>query len=284
MLRGDWSEEPPEIRFKKKTCPVCGYPMQFRYKNAYGLRLHICTNEPEICGFMTNEPKAGKLPIMKCDKCRDGYLIIKPGKNNGYFFGCTNYNTNGKGCNNVVSSEEYYRANNISSLIAPKKVFPKGANIKPKNIAISNYSNNTVNSDIEAIQDIDVGRIKYNPELDSVKFKRFCLNKILISSLQCLEHISEHNYYGKNILIDVLRGANSPKITERKLDKIIEYGRLKYVRRDDLIDIVEWMIDNHYILQTKGQYPVLHPTYDGIHYTEKITIEQLNKLKNILEQ
>ena len=283
VLRGDWSEEPPEIKFKKKTCPVCGYPMQFRYKNAYGLRLHICTNEPEICGFMTNEPKAGKLPIMKCDKCRDGYLIIKPGKNDGYFLGCTNYSSNGKGCNNVVSSEEYYRENNISPLIAPKKEFPKAANIKPKNIAVSNYSNNTVNKVIEPIQDIDVGKIKYNPELDSVKFKRFCLNKILISILQCLEHISEQNYYGKNILVDVLRGANSQKITERKLDKIAEYGKLKYVRRDDLTNIVEWMIENHYILQTKGQYPVLHSTYDGIHYTEKITVEKLNQLKKIIE-
>ena len=65
--------------------------MQFRYKNAYGLRLYICTNEPEVCGFMTNEYRAGKLSIMKCDQCRDGYLIVKPAKDNNYFLGCTNY-------------------------------------------------------------------------------------------------------------------------------------------------------------------------------------------------
>ena len=110
-------------------------------------------------------------------------------------------------------------------MIAPKKKFPKAANIKPKNISVSNYSDNNANKNIESVQDIDVGKIKYNPELDSVKFKRFCLNKILISILQCLSHISEQNYYGKSILIDVLRGANSQKITERKLDKIEEYGK-----------------------------------------------------------
>lgn len=50
--------------------------MQLKYKRAYGLRLYICTNEPEICGFMTNDYRAGKLCIQKCDKCRDGYLVI----------------------------------------------------------------------------------------------------------------------------------------------------------------------------------------------------------------
>ena len=58
-----------------KCCPICGYPLQFRYKKSYGLRLWICSNEPEICNFMTNDLSGGILPIMKCDKCRDGYLI-----------------------------------------------------------------------------------------------------------------------------------------------------------------------------------------------------------------
>ena len=77
-----------EISDMALVCPICGYPMQFRYKNAYGLRLHICTNEPEVCGFMTNEYKAGKMSIIKCDQCRDGYLIVRQAKNNDYFLGC----------------------------------------------------------------------------------------------------------------------------------------------------------------------------------------------------
>ena len=44
ILKGDWNEDPNEIPSYKKSCPVCGYPMQFRYKNSYGLRLFICTN------------------------------------------------------------------------------------------------------------------------------------------------------------------------------------------------------------------------------------------------
>ena len=51
-LCGTWSEEP--VVLERKKCPVCGFPMQLRYKPAYGLRLYICTNEPEECSFMTN--------------------------------------------------------------------------------------------------------------------------------------------------------------------------------------------------------------------------------------
>ena len=278
-LHGEWNEMPPEVKFKKKTCPVCGYPMQLRYKNAYGLRLYICTNEPEICGFMTNEPKAAKLPIMKCDKCRDGYLIIKPGKNDGYFLGCTNYTPGGKGCNNVISSEEYYRENNISPLIAPEKIFPEAAKIRPKNISISNYSAESVVKPTEKVNVVVTNKI---PKKNTVAVEHQQLNEILISVLRCLLDISEQYYYGKNILVDVLRGATSQRIIERKLNNVSGYGCLKYIQREDVMVIVEWLIKNHYILQTKGQYPVLHSTYDGLHYAEKITNEQLNDLKNNL--
>ena len=84
VLHGNWNEEKPQS-IAKKSCPLCGYPMQLKYKRAYGLRLYICTNEPEICGFMTNDYRAGKLCIQKCDKCRDGYLVVKSSKENGYF-------------------------------------------------------------------------------------------------------------------------------------------------------------------------------------------------------
>jgi len=49
-LCGSWNEELLEKSIAKKTCPVCGYPLQFRYKNAYGLRLFICTNSRKCAG------------------------------------------------------------------------------------------------------------------------------------------------------------------------------------------------------------------------------------------
>ncbi len=109
VLKGQWNETLEDNPTFKKTCPICGFPLQHKYKEAYGLNLWICTNEPEVCDYMTNKLEGGKLSIMKCDKCTDGYLIVKPGKNNNYFLACTNYSRDGKGCDRKIWKEEYYR-------------------------------------------------------------------------------------------------------------------------------------------------------------------------------
>ena len=127
ILKGVWNEELTEGTAYKKSCPMCGYPLQRKVKNAYGLRLWICMNDPEVCDFMTNEISAGKLSIQKCDKC-DGYLIAKKQKDGRYFLGCTNYSSDGKGCGNIIWNEDYYRINNLSPDPAPKKEIPKGYN------------------------------------------------------------------------------------------------------------------------------------------------------------
>lgn len=95
-----------------KHCPVCGYPLQLRYKKAYGLRLWVCSNEPEICDFLTNDINGNDMSIIKCDQCKDGYLIVKQGKQSKegdkyYFLGCTNYTQDGKGCNRMMTYREY---------------------------------------------------------------------------------------------------------------------------------------------------------------------------------
>ncbi|MBO4598604.1 MAG: UvrD-helicase domain-containing protein [Bacteroidaceae bacterium] len=105
---GDINKESQET-IPDKKCPICGYPLQFRYKKAYGLRLWLCTNEPEICDFMTNNLVGGNMAIMKCDKCQDGYLIVKDGKGSGPFLGCTNYKQDKTGCNNYITKEYYLR-------------------------------------------------------------------------------------------------------------------------------------------------------------------------------
>ena len=90
----------------KDSCPICGYPMQFKWNKNYGLRLWICSNDQEVCGFMTNDKRGGELSIHKCDWCQDGYLVVKSG-NTGYFLGCTNYKTDKTGCNRSISIDHY---------------------------------------------------------------------------------------------------------------------------------------------------------------------------------
>ena len=272
VLRGNWNEEPPQNTLAKKTCPICGYPLQFRYKNAYGLRLHICTNEPEVCGFMTNEYGAGKLSILKCDQCCDGYLIVKPAKENGYFLGCTNYKKDGTGCGKTIAQYQYYEMLKLSPDPAPAKEFPKASNKAPKNNQSSRPQENATEP-----TNIQKATVK------SIAYQNNDLNEILYITLQCLSHISEKHFYGVTVLIDVLRGSQSKRITEAKLNEVAEYGKLGAVNREDLNVIVEWLIENHFILQTKGMYPVLYPTYEGTHYSETITDKMLVKLRNKLE-
>jgi DNA helicase IV len=81
-------------------CPVCNYPLKYEFNKNYGLNLYLCINEPEVCDFMTNS-KSHMHDIYKCDKCADGYMIVKL-KNGDPFYGCTGYDSKEKsGCKNT---------------------------------------------------------------------------------------------------------------------------------------------------------------------------------------
>ncbi|MBP5513953.1 MAG: UvrD-helicase domain-containing protein [Bacteroidaceae bacterium] len=113
-LRGELDERQQDLG-DIKHCPICGYPLQLRYKKAYGMKLWICSNEPEICDFITNDLRGNGMSILKCDQCKDGYLIVKPGKSFP-FLGCTKYTTDGKGCNRMMTYKEYWNYINNNHL------------------------------------------------------------------------------------------------------------------------------------------------------------------------
>ena len=109
------------------------------------------------------------------------------------------------------------------------------------------------------------------------------LNATLGLILQTLSDVSQKKYYGATILIDVLRGSQNKRVLSDGLDDCKGYGKLAGVRREDVQFLVEWLIENEYIRQTRGPYPVLHPTYNGEHYGEVITRQKLQALKRKLE-
>lgn len=94
-------------------CPYCGYPLQKRMNKNLSVKgkLWICSNDPEICGFMTNDISGGKLCISKCPKCEDGYLIVKTIKtksgNEQKMLGCSNFKIDGTGCSTYMMSFNY---------------------------------------------------------------------------------------------------------------------------------------------------------------------------------
>jgi len=81
-------------------CPLCGYPLKYEFNKNYGMGLYLCTNEPEVCDFMTNS-KIHLHDIYKCDQCKDGYMIVK-NKGEEAFYGCTGYDSEKRsGCRNI---------------------------------------------------------------------------------------------------------------------------------------------------------------------------------------
>lgn len=291
LLHGNWNDDEPKL-LGRRSCPICGYPLQYKYKNAYGLRLYICTNEPEVCGFMTNEFKADKLSIVKCDRCRDGYLIVKPGNSNDFFLGCTNYKKDGTGCNNIIRKKQFYET---MSYEMEEIQHQKETKINDVN-ATQNLSRQQAelkgNNQIFGKEQPDKTNFKYKEEDINIKIADFKLvlhngqdlNEVVFMVLSAVQHISEVRYYGVTMLLDVLQGKETKKLLDAKLNAVPEYGALVKLAREDLHTISEWLIGNHFLLKTKGKYPVIHLTYDGLHYRESMTIAKLKKLKSYLEQ
>ncbi len=281
MLKGEWNEE--AVKVQKKACPLCGYPLQLKYKKAYGLRLYICTNEPEVCGFMTNDYRAGKMSIQKCDKCRDGYLIIKQGKDPGFFLGCTNYKSNGTGCSKMLNKKYFYEQ--------------MGYQMDEEKTQSTNGSERELlelNKSVDSVEKIEKHTFDRNRNDDFVEivrsdmkpviYKECDLNEIIFVIVKGLQNISKDKFFGVTTLVDVLRGCKTKKIFDNQLHLVEEFGTLKDIPSESIATIVEWMITEHLILKTKGRYPVLHSTYEGLHYSKYITEQKLKKLAKLLEE
>ena len=145
ILRGVELNPQEDIR-KKNICPCCGYPLQKRKSNFNFLNanktLWICSNDPEVCGFMTNDLKGGKLAISKCPDCEDGYLIVKPMKSKDgvdygeRMLGCTNYKKDGSGCNFNMNTRNYTQDKNKILITDEGRV--KKDNFKPVILKVYN--------------------------------------------------------------------------------------------------------------------------------------------------
>ena len=264
-LQGEWEESISSKNYKNK-CPICGYPMQYRYKPAYGLRLYLCTNDPEVCGFMTNDLKAGKLQIMKCEKCQDGYLIPKKGKK-GYFLGCTNYKEDGTGCNNSISPDKYYE---MMSLTPDKPIEAREKNIEK------------IKSDRDMSIVVDKG-IKYDIRIYDINNDNNLsdFNYVVNVIISCINHVSQKQYYGVKKTVEILFGKE-PK-TNKNIDfnSIPEFGVLKECNKDEIEVLINTLIICKLLLKTKEKYPVLHITSDGLVYhknNDQEIVKQLYKV------
>jgi len=127
---------------------------------------------------------------------------------------------------------------------------------------------------------VEIAKAEVNP----VMYGDYNLNDVVYTVLNALQNVSSYRFYGVNILTDILKGKQSDKVKANKLMEVPEFGALKDMSYERVRSIIEWMIAEHYILKTKGKYPVLHSTYEGLHYSETITENKLKKLKKYLEE
>ena len=284
VLKGKWNEEAVNKKIKK-VCPLCGYPMQLKYKQAYGLRLYICTNEPEVCGFMTNDYRAGKMAIQKCDRCRDGYLIVKKSKDTDFILGCTNYKRNGTGCDRMINRRYYYNQMGYQ-WEELEQIYSDERGKEKEKTKIGASMEKTQDKQLiseKEWENEEYVKIQY-ANLPEVFYKEYNLNEVLFTVLKAQQNISHIRFYGITILSEVLKGTQDKKIVENKLNKIPEFGSMRDMPYETIRSIIEWMLSEHLLLKTKGKYPVLHSTYEGLHYSEVLTVEKLAQLKKYLEE
>lgn len=290
FLRGKWSEEEP-VRMDKKKCPICGFPLQLKYKASYGLKLYICTNEPEICSFMSNNLSGGKMSIMKCQECRDGYLIVKYSQNGGYFLGCSSYKKDNTGCNCTISMREYYKmmgyawSDNVSESSAERA---KAYYSKISEVKESEHTAQTV-ADHGKKKNWEQEMMNQENEREAEtrgfpKYKGGNLFETIETVLRALVHISDRHYFGVSVLVAVLRGSESKQITKHNLKGVAEHGALTSLSREEVTTVIYWLIEKKYILQTSGKYPVLHITNTGLTYKENLTPKNTRSLVNKLNE
>ncbi len=115
VLNGPELDDNTSFDFHYK-CPRCGYPLQRKNRRfnkvSNGMNIFVCSNDPEVCGFVTNDISGGNLSIQKCPDCEDGYLIVKKIKDGkvdagNRMLGCTNYKSDGTGCNYSIYKENF---------------------------------------------------------------------------------------------------------------------------------------------------------------------------------
>ncbi len=156
-----------------KICPICGYPLKYRKNNPFGINLYICTNEPEVCNFMSNNLSGGTMTVQKCTKCEDGYLIVKLNDKKEPILGCTNYKVDKSGCGNIINSLEYQ---NFSKEIVGDIYYDndtRAENSDASGVLIEACSENTACDTADAEQVVDCNELKKHeniPDLGNYKF------------------------------------------------------------------------------------------------------------------
>ncbi|MBQ8159829.1 MAG: UvrD-helicase domain-containing protein [Clostridia bacterium] len=261
-------QETVQSPLSQKLCPICGYPLQLRFKQAFGLRLYMCTNEPEVCDFMTNDLSGGGMSIRKCPSCPDGFLIVRQGAS-GPFLGCTNWRPDGKGCGCTVSRTQY-----LKTEAGPKPDMLERAAEREAEAEAPPVLPERVSAPAEDV---------YTPSVKPVFYGEMDLEFTIWQILRTVEEMSRKKFFSRTVLCDVLQGKPGKIARKWKLQEIPQWGCMKGAGEDTLQVLLDWMIGKRLLYVSGNRYPVLHPTYAGQHLTEHVSSRKLQALRRRLE-
>lgn len=244
VLNGPQLEENPMNDYRYK-CPRCGYPLQVRRKTIRGsekeLSLYICSNDPEVCGFVTNDISGGNMAIQKCPDCESGYLIVKKirdqaGEDTGRrMLGCTNYKKDGTGCNYSIYQENYEDTwEKISR--RENNYYQGGHNLPLDKCVLAGY-----------------------PVKDLLKIIRYATGPL--SKKKAFS-------FTKGSLIHFLIGKEMKSITMFHLDEDKAFGCIDKENEKLIFAIVCLLIENGFLTEDPEKYHHIH--YSGMELTDQL--------------
>lgn len=244
----------------------------------------------ERSGLFEYSSRGNKIKSVKYPKLDITFMTAHSSKGLGYddviLLGCTNYNRNGTGCNNVVNKKLFYDQMGYemeeAEAVRTEKaaVFWKSPNQQTASTLSASQSAPQSTAD-RRLEDDSIEIVL--ADIPPVMHGNYELNHLIFTVVKALQNISRVRYYGATVLAEVLKGTDSKKIFDSKLDKLPEFGALRDMPYDTIKSVIDWMIAEHLILKTKGKYPVLHSTHEGLHYSEVMTEGKLKGLKKYLE-
>ena len=281
VLKGEFNPEPHGL-LTNKVCPICGYPLQRRHRKDCAMNLWVCTNEPEVCGFVSNNLVGGKMYIQKCTECVDGYLIVKT-KDGHPFLGCTNYTHDGKGCNNTISPQDFDESVKDNEIMEIEVI----EEFQEKREDTTVETPTTVVEPETKIEDADIDTtgveaVDDSDESPSTELTAKGIVELIINA--CAE-ISKVNYFGATMTVNVLRGSKNQQVINYKLNEFDCYGALKSIKTKHVFDIVEFLIEENYLYRTQGLYPTVRVNTEksiaDIQNIDLSIVEEIIALNNI---
>lgn len=273
LLKGEFNPEPHGL-ITNKVCPICGYPLQRRHRKDCGMNLWVCTNEPEVCGFVSNNLVGGKMYIQKCTECVDGYLIVKT-KDGHPFLGCTNYTRDGKGCNSTISPQAFdasIKDNEIMEIEVVEEIQSEKEEPSTKQLA-------TVDEQDYKFEDECVSATSDDANDDESTANETIAEKVVRLIINACAEISKINYFGATMLVDVLRGSKRQQVLNYKLDGLGCYGVLKSIKRKYVLEIVELLIEENFLYRTQSSLPTVRvnegKSVDDVHNMDLSIVEEI---------